>query len=97
MRRVPTDPSSNEPEEDPSSRRQARRQGIVYQGASEAVLAIPISIGLGYGVDSYFDTSPLFLFVGAALGFAAFVVRLFRLGRHVDAVGKQTDDPDSTP
>ena len=96
MPRVPTDPNSSEPEEDPD-RRQARRQGLVYQGASEAVLAIPISVGIGYGIDSYFVTSPLFLFVGAALGFTAFVVRLFRLGRQLHAVAQRDTESSSTP
>ncbi len=84
MRRVPTDPSSSDPQDDATERRQqARRQGLAYQGAIEAVLAIPIATGGGYWLDSRFDTSPILLILGAAAGFAAFVVRLLRLGRQL--------------
>jgi F0F1-type ATP synthase assembly protein I len=58
-----------------------RRQGMAYQGAFEAVFAILIAGGLGYGVDAYLDSSPIGLLVGFAIGFAAFVMRLVRLGR----------------
>ena len=98
MRRVPTDPSSNDPQGDPARQQQARRQGLAYQGAFEAVLAIPITIGIGYWVDDRFDSSPLFLILGAAIGFTAFVVRLFRLGRRLNAVEAQnTNPPESNP
>ena len=52
-----------------------------YQGAFEAVFAILIGAGLGYLADDRFGTSPLYLFVGIAIGFGAFVLRLVRLGR----------------
>ena len=58
-----------------------RRQGAVYQGAFEAVIALLIAIGLGYWMDGYFDTAPWLLLIGTAIGFASFTVRLIRLGR----------------
>jgi F0F1-type ATP synthase assembly protein I len=60
---------------------QGRRQGAVYQGAFEAVIALLIAIGFGYWLDGYFDTAPWLLLIGTAIGFASFSVRLMRLGR----------------
>ena len=98
MRRVPTNPSPNGSPDDPTARRQqARRQGLAYQGAAEAVVAIFITSGAGYWLDSRFDKSPLFLFLGTAIGFTAFVLRLVRLGRQLqilDARETSTDRKD---
>ncbi len=60
---------------------QGRRQGAVYQGAFEAVIALLIAAGFGYWLDGYFDTAPALLLIGTAIGFASFTVRLIRLGR----------------
>jgi F0F1-type ATP synthase assembly protein I len=94
MRRDPTDESqtdSGEPDgPNPNSSpgaQEKRRQGLAYQGAAEAVAAIPIATGIGYWLDGRFDTSPYLLIFGAALGFAAFVTRLIRLGRQLEAFG----------
>ena len=59
----------------------SRRQGAVYQGAFEAVIALLIAVGFGYWLDGYFDTAPWLLLIGTAIGFASFTVRLIRLGR----------------
>jgi F0F1-type ATP synthase assembly protein I len=56
-----------------------RRGARAYQGALEAVFAIPIAGGLGYWADVRFGTGPIFLIVGLVLGFATFVVRLVRM------------------
>ena len=50
-----------------------------YQGAVEAVGAIMICTGLGYWADQKLDTGPVWLIVGAVIGFCAFVLRLMRL------------------
>ncbi len=60
---------------------QNRRQGAVYQGAFEAVIALLIAVGFGYWLDGYFGTAPWLLLIGTAIGFASFTVRLMRLGR----------------
>jgi len=83
MPRVPTSPTDPQSEDPASHQHEERRRRLAYQGAFEAVTAIPIAIGGGYWLDRRFDTSPIFLFLGAALGFAAFVLRLVRLGRHL--------------
>jgi F0F1-type ATP synthase assembly protein I len=58
-----------------------RRQGAVYQGAFEAVIALLIAGGIGAWLDGYFDTAPWLLLIGTVIGFASFTVRLIRLGR----------------
>ena len=89
MPRVPTDPT-DPPSEDPVSRPdEARRKGLAYQGALEAVMAIPITIGIGYWLDGRFDTTPILLLLGAAVGFGAFVLRLVRLGRQLQSFDKE--------
>jgi F0F1-type ATP synthase assembly protein I len=50
----------------------------------EAVFAILVAVGIGFLVDRTFETFPAFLLVGVVLGFAAFVLRLWRLGRELN-------------
>ena len=69
-----------------AKRRQARRHGLAYQGAFESVFAIGIGAGFGYFADAYFATSPWGVLVGIVLGFSAFVLRLIRLARQLDAL-----------
>ena len=89
MPRVPTDPT-DPPSEDPGSRQiEARRRGLAYQGAMEAVLAVPIAIGIGYWLDGRFDTTPILLLLGAVIGFGALVLRLVRLGRQLQSLNEE--------
>ena len=82
---------TDRPEEREQSQRQraARRQGLAYQGAFEAVIAILIATGLGYWIDTSFDTTPYGLLIGAAVGFGSFVLRLLRLGRLLQQVADE--------
>jgi F0F1-type ATP synthase assembly protein I len=68
-----------------------RRGARAYQAALEAVLAIPIAGGLGYWADTRFETSPILLLIGLVLGFAAFVVRIARMRRLVEASGEEDE------
>ena len=54
----------------------------------EAVFAILVAVGLGYWADSHFGTGPRYLIVGAVLGFTAFVLRLFRMAKLVEAAAE---------
>jgi len=85
-----TDPPGGDAEQ---RQRTSRRQGLAYQGATEAFVAILICMGLGYWADHRFDTSPTFLLIGTGIGFAAFVLRLFRLGRQIERLS--SEDPDA--
>ena len=64
-----------------------RSGGGAYEGAFEAVGAILIATLLGYWFDHHYETEPVGVIVGAGIGFAAFVLRLVRLGKqlHPDA------------
>jgi len=68
-----------------------RRAGAAYQGAFESVFAILIGAGLGYWADWGFGTAPAFLLVGLALGFGAFVLRLYRLGRKLQRLAGEKE------
>jgi len=86
-----------QPEKDPSEKPGSlTRQGMkAYQGALEAVLSIPIGMGLGYLADHYFGTGPLFFLVGLAAGFASFVIRMIRLRALVDEGPEDGSEPPS--
>ena len=60
-----------------------------YQGAFEAIGSVLIAGAFGYWVDYRWDTTPIGLLVGTAVGFAAMVLRLVRLGKeiHPDSEG----------
>ena len=81
-------------QEDPSRRKLAQRGAAAYQGALEAVLAIAIAAGIGAWADRRWGTSPRWLIVGSVVGFAAFVLRLFRMRKLLDppAAGRGTKD-----
>jgi len=70
-------------------------RGAAYEGALEAIFSILIAVGLGYWADSHFGTSPRYLIVGAVLGFAAFVLRLFRMARLVDEASQSGFEAES--
>ncbi len=63
----------------------SRAGGSAYEGAFEAVGALLISMLAGYWFDQRYETEPAGLLVGAAFGFGAFVLRLVRLGRKLQA------------
>lgn len=79
----------SEEREQSQQQRAARRQALAYQGAFEAVIAILIATGIGYWIDTSFDTSPFGLLIGAAVGFGSFVLRLLRLGRLLQEVADE--------
>ena len=80
-------PTVSQPPDFPGSRRLKRvaknSGGSAYEGAFEAVGAILIATLLGYWFDEYYETTPNGVLVGAAVGFGAFVLRLFRMGRQL--------------
>ncbi len=79
----------SEDREQIQEQRAARREGLAYQAAFEAVAAILIATGIGYWIDTSFDTSPFGLLIGAVVGFGSFVLRLLRLGRHLQEVADE--------
>ena len=90
MPRVPTDPTDPQNDDPASPQQTIQRRGIAaYQAAFEAVMAIPIAIGIGYWLDGRFDTTPTLLLLGAVIGFGALVLRLLRLGRQLQSLDNE--------
>ena len=67
-----------------------------YQGAFEAIGSVLIACAFGYWVDSQWDTRPFGLLIGVAIGFAAMVLRLLRLGKelHPESQGMESSKSD---
>ncbi|MGH7286466.1 MAG: AtpZ/AtpI family protein, partial [Myxococcota bacterium] len=68
-----------------------RHGAKAYQAALEAVVAIPIAGGLGYWADTRFGTDPTLLLVGLVLGFATFVVRIWRMRSLVEEASRDSE------
>ncbi|MBW2271403.1 MAG: AtpZ/AtpI family protein [Deltaproteobacteria bacterium] len=77
-------------------RRRASRQGLAYQGAFEAVVAILIVSGIGLWIDGRYETSPWGLLIGTAIGFASFVIRLLRLGKRLQELADSIEEDPKT-
>jgi F0F1-type ATP synthase assembly protein I len=81
----------SQPPELPGSRRLKRAAASAgssaYQGVFEAVGSILIACALGFWIDRRFETAPVGVLVGAAIGFGAFVLRLVRLGKELHPDG----------
>jgi F0F1-type ATP synthase assembly protein I len=62
-----------------------------YQGAFEAIGSVLVAGAFGYWVDYRWETAPWGLLIGTAVGFAAMVLRLIRLGKelHPDTLGAE--------
>lgn len=75
-----------------------RSGGKAYEGAFEAVGAILVATLLGYWFDQHYETTPVGLLVGAAIGFAAFVTRLVRMGKQIqfDELAAMAEEADSS-
>jgi len=58
------------------------------------VIAILIGAGIGLWADRHFDTSPRYLLIGMVVGFAAFVLRLVRLGHQLHPDASEQSEPD---
>jgi len=79
-------------------RASVRAGNDAYQGAFEAVGAVLLGCGVGFWVDSRWETAPWGVLAGVVIGFAAMVLRLVRLGQelHSDAQGTDgTEEMDS--
>ncbi|MCB2108436.1 MAG: AtpZ/AtpI family protein [Rhodobacteraceae bacterium] len=59
-------------------------RGIGFRIAIELVAAIAVGTAMGYGLDSWFDTAPVFLVVMIVLGFCAFLMNVFRIMKGLD-------------
>jgi F0F1-type ATP synthase assembly protein I len=73
---------------------EAKRLAGVYQGAVEAVLALLLAMGAGYWADQKFETAPRYLTVGVVVGFASFVLRLWRMRKLVEPASGGPERPE---
>jgi len=73
----------------------SKQQSASYQGAFEAVLAVPIAIGIGYWCDGRFDSAPIGLLTGTVIGFAAMLLRIVRMRPRESEPGSEKPAPDA--
>lgn len=66
-----------------------------YQGAIEAVIAVVICALAGHWIDRGLGSAPVGLFAGLLIGFAAFVVRLWRMRGLMGGSEPPGDPPES--
>ncbi len=59
-----------------------------YQAGLEAIFALAVAVGIGFWVDTRYETQPVFMMVGTGLGFGACVLRLVRYQRALDEAPK---------
>ncbi len=81
-------------------------QSVGFKIAAELVASILVGTGLGYFLDQWLETGPVFLIVMIFLGFAAALMNIYRivkgmdqavgLGRAMREVEETTDTQDKT-
>ena len=58
---------------------------MAYRLLAELVAAVLVGMGLGWGLDRLFGTSPIFLIVMSMLGIVAGIIGVFRTAREMNA------------
>jgi F0F1-type ATP synthase assembly protein I len=74
-----------------------QRMASAYQGAIEAVLAVVICALGGYWLDGRFGIAPWGIFGGMGIGFAAFMVRMWRLRALMNPAPKDSESENEPP
>lgn len=74
--------------------------GMAWRLSTELVVAVLVGTGLGYGLDTLFNTQPWLLVVGLGFGFAAGIKGVMRVAARMDAatahipIGEDIKDDD---
>ena len=77
-----------EREKSESRRATGIAQGVGFRIAAELVASVLVGAGLGYSLDRWLETKPLFLVVMILWGFGAALMNIFRIMKGLDqAVG----------
>lgn len=71
--------------------------GAAFQVAIEMVGTLAVSVGLGWVLDDWLDTGPLFLVVFFFLGAAAGGLNVYRRARQLIAPTSKENGADDTP
>lgn len=69
---------------------------LAIRAASELVAAVLVGAAIGWGMDWWLDTSPIFLLIFFLLGFAAGVLNVFRAMKRIEADLANADDETKT-
>ena len=67
------------------ARGQSRQTGLAYRVAIEMAAGLAVGAGLGWMLDRWLGTRPVFLAVMAMMGFAAGVLNVWRAARQLGA------------
>jgi len=62
-----------------------RGMGFGFRIGTEMVSAVVVGFGLGYALDHWLNTKPLFLMIGLLLGAAAGFMNVYRVVKGLDA------------
>ena len=60
--------------------------GMAWRLSTEMVVAVLVGLGLGFGLDKLFGTSPWIMLVGVGFGFAAGIRNVLRLAGRMNAM-----------
>jgi ATP synthase protein I len=80
--------ADKERERSESRRASGVAQGVGFKIAAELVASVLVGAGLGYFLDQWLDTKPLFMVAMVLLGFGAALMNIYRILKGLDqAVG----------
>jgi len=60
---------------------QQSAMGAAFHIATELIVAVALGVGIGWGLDSWLETKPVFLLIFFCLGSAAGVMNVIRLSK----------------
>lgn len=67
--------------------------GLAFRIATELVVAVALGVGIGWGLDSWFGTKPIFLVIFFCLGAAAGVMNVIRISKPSEQANNSGPDP----
>ncbi len=79
-------------EADGPPRGQSRQIGLAYRVAIEMAAGLAVGAGLGWLLDSWLGTRPVFIAVLAMMGFAAGVLNVWRAVKQAARAGEEEED-----
>jgi len=74
--------------------RDANMAGLGWRMSIELVAGIVVGLGMGYFLDRWFDTKPLFMISFMFMGFGAGILNVIRLSKRIQSQLEQRDKED---